>query len=120
MYYDRIQSGIGSYDFILTDFTKDGAWHLLDLSAIIPVNASGISIHVKGACTTVDAQSIARFRGGDVTHSLSTCKLRPQVNGRELAVFFALQPDSSRRIWYQVLVSSWTVLDLTVQGWWIP
>jgi hypothetical protein len=118
MYVERQQSAPGTYDFSIGDFTIDGLWHTLDLSAIVPAGASGVYLHIKSACTTVTTETLYLRQTGSA-QSIATCRIRPQVNGLAITFTPVVGVDSTRRIDYKALTGSWSDLRLTVAGWWI-
>lgn len=97
------------------DFTKDGAWHDLDLSAIVPSGASSVVLKIKGQTTVAPGALVFRKNGntgGETVSGLFT----QVINRPTLAsVFVAL--DANRIVEYLASALTWTVLDLCVVGW---
>ena len=114
-YHDRGDPAV--YDYDKDDLTKDGAWHDLDLSAIVPAGAVLIKIvgHVEGA--GVDWKIWFRKKGNvnEINHGgMET--LRANVERHRSAT---VTPDANRVIQYKADNVAWTTLDLAVRGWWI-
>ena len=43
------RTGVGDYDYDVTTLTQDGAWHVLDLSAIVPASAKLVLLRLAAA-----------------------------------------------------------------------
>jgi len=104
------------YDYDKDDLTKDGTWHDLDLSGIVPEKAKAVFIvgHLQGA--GADWTIMFRKKGNvnEVVHGgMET--LRANVE-RHRSSIIAL--DDNRKIQYKVDDQAWTTLDLAVKGWW--
>lgn len=104
------------YDYAKEDLTIDGAWHDMDLSAIVPEKAKAVFIlgHLQG--NAVDWKISFRKNGNvnDVVHGgMET--LRANVE-RHRSSIVAL--DDDRIIEYNVDNQAWDTLDLAVKGWW--
>lgn len=105
-----------AYDYDKDDLTKDGAWHDMDLSSIIPVGAKAVFIigHLQGA--GVDWHIKFRKKGNvnEIAHGgMET--LRAGVERHRSSV---IALDADRVIQYNVDNQAWTTLDLAVKGWW--
>ena len=104
------------YDYAKEDLTIDGAWHDMNLSAIIPEKAKAVFIigHLEG--NAVDWHIRFRKNGNvnEVAHGgMET--LRANVERHRSSV---VALDDNRIIEYNVDNQAWTTLDLAVKGWW--
>lgn len=105
-----------AYDYAKEDLTIDGAWHDLDLSAIVPEKAKAVFIagHLQG--NAVDWKIAFRKNGNvnEIVHGgMET--LRAGVE-RHRSSTIAL--DGDRKIEYNADNQAWTTLDLVIKGWW--
>lgn len=107
---------LSQHDFGVVDFTQDGAWHELDLSAIAPENTTAVSVHLKGSAVAVGGA--LRIRPSGSTNSSFTCRLRPQVANVPIAFNPTISVSSDRKIEYMVLGQIFNLIDFTVLGWW--
>lgn len=106
-----------AYDFTLTDFTTDGAWHDLDLSSIVPPGSSA-------------AIFISTIKDNLI---LSYIQFRQESNANPYNISLALilaanlsfnhnhivscHPNS--KIQYMASNTTFTEINLIVRGWWI-
>ena len=104
------------YDFAKEDLTLDGAWHDLDLSAIVPDVARAVFIvgHVEG--NGIDWTIMFRKKGNtnEVNHGgMET--IRANVE-RHRSSTVAIGPDQI--IQYKADNQNWATLSLAVRAWW--
>lgn len=114
MFVDR--GDPSGYDFDKDDLTLDGAWHDLDLSAIVPSTARAVLIagHVEGVGADWAIQFKKYGQSNDINHGgMET--LRAGVERHRSAI---VATDNNRKIQYKADNESWDALDLTVRGWW--
>jgi len=103
-------------DFNAASFTTDGAWHTLDLSAIVPQYAKGVCLSVllkgnlvaKGFWFARNGQAFGRnaFRG------------LTQIANQVIALDGVVAVDTDRKIQYLFHNITWLQIDVTVKGWW--
>ena len=103
-------------DYSTDDFTKDDAWHDLDLSAIVPTNAKGIFVRVSIDTNTVPAAFYLRKNGN--SNGYNAFEIRAQVvnlgNATEGIVFI----DANRVVeYYATSGVTWSTLSLIIKGW---
>jgi len=113
-YVDRGDPAV--YDYDKDDLTKDGAWHDMDLSGIVPEKAKAVFIigHLEG--NGADWTIMFRKKGNtnEVVHGgMET--LRANIE-RHRSSIIAL--DDNRKIQYKADAQAWATLDLAVKGWW--
>jgi len=114
MYVDR--GDPAAMDYVKTDLTIDGAWHDLNLSAIVPAGAKAVLLRTSlqsGAATDK-----IRYRKNGNTNEINACgceSLRANVARTRLGVTAI---DANRVIEYNADNIAWTTLELVVRGWW--
>jgi len=114
MYVDR--GDPASYDFAKTDLTIDGAWHDLDLSAIVPKTARAVLLvgHVEGNAVDWEIEFKKYGQTNDINHGgMET--LRANVERCRIMI---VAMDNNQKVQYKVDNQNWTTLDLAVRGWW--
>ncbi|GAI39796.1 unnamed protein product, partial [marine sediment metagenome] len=94
----------------------DGAWHDMDLSAIVPAKAKAVFIigHLQGAAVSWAIMFRKKGNVNEVVHGgMET--IRANIE-RHRSSIVAL--DDDRKIQYKVDDENWDTLDLAVKGWW--
>ncbi len=114
MYVDR--GDPASSDFTLTDFTRDGAWHSLDLSAFIPVTARAVLIDIDFDNTQANKHITLRKNGN--TNNLNHFDVATKVAGQDEHAMAIITPDSGRLIEYNITSGNWDAITFSVRGWW--
>lgn len=114
-YVPRITNLVSDYQ--AGDLTLDGAYHTLDLSAIVPAGASAVNLACKVNTATVN--SIVRFRHPDDTRDQGRCVLRTQVANIDFRSIHAQGCDSNRHIEYYFSNVVWNSVIMLVRGWWL-
>ncbi len=115
MYVDR--GDPASFDFTETDFTDDGAWHDLDLSAIIPATARALLIEFD--INTVNREKHIRIRKYGNTNAINHQDIETFIAGAHQSGSVIVAVDSNRIIEYNIDAATWTELDMTIRGWWL-
>lgn len=103
-------------DFTSANFTKDNAWHELNLSSIIPEHAHGIVFSL-----TVQANAIAKlvtFREPGNAHAQNASKARTIVANMRHQLDCVCVISADRKIEYRAAVAIYEYLEFTVKGWW--
>lgn len=105
-----------SDDFAIGDFTLDGMKHDLDLSSIVPENASGVVfiLTIKSDatgdwCFWLPSEHIRAYNGS---------RRRTQVANIIVSADFTLPIGPSRNLKYEFKVANWEIINVTVKGWW--
>ena len=104
-------------DFAIGDLTLDGAWHDLDLSAIVPENAKCVDIKVNIRNDFVDRRFDIRENGN--VNTVNLLSLWTQVAGIRLGGLFPINLDANRVVEYRAPAAGWTLIFLNVNGWWL-
>lgn len=105
-----------AYDFTLTDFTRNGAWHDLDLSALIPETARAVLIDLDFDNTSANKHITLRKNGN--TNDFNHFDVSTKVAGKDEHVNAVVIPDSTRKIEYKITASGWSAIAMTIRGWW--
>lgn len=114
MYVDR--GDPAAHDFTLVDLTTDGAWHTLDVSAIIPKTAQAVLW--RGQVEGAGADWTVLFRKYGNTNEINVCcleTLRANIVRCRLCVGAI---DHNQKIEYKIDNENWGTINLTVRGWW--
>lgn len=114
MYVDR--GDPTSADFAKEDLPVRNAWHDLDLSSIVPKTARAVLLYVTikiGA-----ANRVIRFRKNGNAQGIVISGVRTQVadvyNTNDMIV--ACDTDGIIEYWIEDV--AWTIISVTVKGWW--
>jgi hypothetical protein len=103
------------YDFTLSNFTTDGNWHDLDLSAIVPDGVRAVILGVN--FTTEPAGSFMMFRKkGNVNEfnvGITRIENSNNENNSEPLIFL----DTSRKIQYKTSNLTFEEIKIIVKGW---
>lgn len=114
-YIDRGDEAID--DFRAIDFTRDGFWHTLDLSGIIPTNATAVSLTVLIASGIIN--DIATF-APRITSGLGNFNtIVSQVANLSINKDLTISIGPNRTIAYKIPPGVWQVVNLSVKGWWL-
>lgn len=106
-----------AYDWLTAFFTKDGAWHTLDLSAIIPTNTTGVLLTCEAQTVLISQILLLRPRA---TSGLSNFSgIVTQIANVPQKFDFSLAIGDNRTIEYFATPVAWPVLSLGVKGWWL-
>lgn len=108
------RGNIAAVDFAIGDFTLDGAWHTLDLSSIVPANATVVHLLVSfKSSVTNDSFWIGRApQAGNPNRSI----VRTAGAFITVSPDITCYPDANRHLEYTGSVST-TVLNMVVKGW---
>ena len=114
MFVDR--GDPAAVDFVDTDLTIDGAWHTLNLSAIIPKVAK--SILLKSRVQAGGIGDRIRYRRAGNSNEINTCSceaLRANALRRRMSV---VAVNGAQEIEYNADNVAWATLEIIVRGWW--
>lgn len=104
-------------DFLIGDFTKDGFWYDLDLSAIVPAGATAVSVFIILQATVI-SRSIALRKKGQV-NSVNQTIMFTQVANLLFSSDILVAVDPDRKIEYKIAAGVNQRCDFTVKGWWL-
>jgi len=105
-----------AYDFTSTAFTKDSAWHELDLSGIIPTNVKAVAVSIVVSNTT--AGKLFRLRTNGNANTMNNAIINTQVALLFYGSDLIVAPDANRKIEYFATSAGWLTINFTVKGWW--
>lgn len=97
------------------DFVTDGTWRELDLSDIVPADACCIMCYVRVEDNVTNDLLFRRVGGVGTEACISS--LTP---GRPVALTFPVNAAGSAIIEYNAANAVWTLIELTVLGWFRP
>lgn len=106
----------GAFDFVAVNFTKDNAWHDLDLSGIVPANARCANLYLVIRATAIHKQ--IQFRSKDVTAEINKSTNWTQVANIRIGYPTSVAVDSDRVIQYKVFDATFNLINFVVSGWW--
>lgn len=115
IYVNRGDPGVD--DFVIGDFTRDGAWHALDLSAIVPANATAVSVRTVTKGTTINRQF--RMRTPRHANAVNIYVVIQQIANLGITKMGTIYPDEFRFIEYWFTDNSFTTMFMTINGWWL-
>jgi hypothetical protein len=104
-------------DFAVGDFTKDGGWHDLDLSGIIPSNASCVGFFLNLKANAVGKLVRVRTKGNIWIGNISMAQT--EVANLSILNDCFCPVGSDGLLEYQASAAGITDLTLTVKGWWL-
>ena len=112
-YYDR--GDPASEDFSAADFTKDGVWHTLDLSGIVPEGTASVHLRIVISSNLAGNAVSLRKKGNTQLVNMAVVAI-PAANityyqDRYVAC------DSNRQIEYFVPDAYWPIINISVRGW---
>lgn len=104
-----------SHDFLVGDLTTDGAWHDLDLSAIVPDGATTVSLIIEIQDNV--ANSSVSFRKNGNSNTIIDPSFREVVANVTIFGQRKVACDSARIIEYSASNLVLTALNVTVASW---
>lgn len=104
------------FDFTQAVLTMDGTWHELDLSAIVPADASVILIG--GFIRDGVVEKTVRFRKSGNANALNVSLMYTQVAGVFIGQDFTIAASPNQKIEY-LADAAIDIIALVVRGWWL-
>ena len=114
MYVDR--GDPASVDFVYTDLTRDGAWHDLDLSSIIPTTARAILIELDIESAHTDNHFLFRKDGN--TYNINHTGAVTKANNKDQHKTCIVATSNTQKVEYKADTATWSLIDIVVRGWW--
>lgn len=105
------------YDYATASFTTDGAWHDLDLSAILP--AGTVAALIKVRITDDATDQYFQFRKNGNSNIYHAPLIRTQAANVSIESELIVFPDSSRVVEYRASNTTFTSIFVLVSGWWL-
>ena len=112
------RDGLGGNDYTIDDFIQDGAFHDLDLSAIVGTQSCLVMFNAHYKHDSEDMQFYLRKNGFSDGNYAVTHFIQPVANTNHMNNSFVMT-DTAGICEYQCMVSSgsWTTINLTVMAW---
>ena len=106
-----------SWDFIETDLITDGAWHDLDLSAIVPLGTKAAILDITYSQNAAGDYILVRKKGNvnEINVGVTRVQVANVVNDACLIV--ALSSDGKAE--YKTINTTFTVINILVRGWFL-
>lgn len=112
-YYDR--GDPASEDFSVADFSKDGVWHTLDLSSIVPEGTVAVYLRVRMVSNLANNHISLRKKGNfyDINRAVVALQVANLMYYQDKWVAC----DSNRKIEYRIPAGYWPTIDVSVRAW---
>ena len=104
-----------SFDFTISDFSTDGSWHDLDLSGIIPVDASAVQVSLFIQDDAIG--SLFQVRKNGNTNGVNAPAIRTSVTNINAYMTAIVSTDNNRKIEYKGSNVSFIDIQLVISGW---
>ena len=111
------RADVATYDFDTTSLTEDGAWHTLDLSAIVPAGAKAVVLRL-GASRSLAGQYF-RVAPLGYTQPCNQANVATQVANVINEQTTIMPMNAARTLSYWATSGTWTAIRVCVLGWWI-
>ncbi len=106
------------YDFALSSFTKDGAWHDLDVSAIVPAGALSCRFSIDVQANAATIPFLFRKKGNSNTYNVEGSYT---IGANALSRHTIEVPlDANRVFQYYFGAATWATINMIITGWKIP
>lgn len=103
-------------DQTVFSFTADGAWHELDLSAIVPEHTKAIDATF--LIKNNQPGKACFFRRAGQANIFNSSSTYTQVGNCECSSDLTIPVDADRKLEYNFVAGGWLTLTFTVKGWW--
>lgn len=111
--HDRGDPATG--DWVTVDLTADGAWHMLDLSSVVPAGVHTIYLFCRLRATAINKRFELRTYGN--TNIMNISQLRTQVANIRTQADIQVFPDSQGRFEYWLSPAGVDESIIIVKGW---
>ena len=105
-----------SADYDKGDLIRDNNWHEMDLSAIVPSGVKAILVHIR--LLSVMGGKVFRLKKLGTSGSYNTAITSTHVSNINDYADKIVSLDDDRKIEYRTSLDPWTVIQVTVKGWW--
>lgn len=112
-WHDR--GNVATYDYQSADLTKDGAWHDMDISAIVGKGQKLVCI--RGYINDNAGGKRAQFRTNGNAQDINVSARRTQVANKTYETDIWVYTDANGVIEYDFDVATWNAITLLVRGW---
>lgn len=104
-------------DFEDTDLIVPTDWRELDLSGIVPAGA--VAVHLRTWLQHTTARNYIQFRKHGNTNDINAFTSITQAANTYIFFDGAVGLDEDRKVDYKVVGEDWTIIFITVAGWWL-
>lgn len=115
-YIDR--GSISTADFTLVDFTIDGYFHDLDLSAIVPVNARLVLMRVT-LLVPPPGWRFAKWKPSFHVGTSNQSATPAQIPYNTWCYDILVAMNEDQKISYNMDNGTWSAINLYIRGWWL-
>lgn len=106
-----------AFDFQVGDLTKDGAWHDLDLSGILPAGAR--AVHLRISIISVATGQVVKFRENGNANEINIARAKVVSNSFSMEYDIIVALDPAGVIEYWATNAAWAQIDICVAGWFL-
>lgn len=106
---------LADYHFKLADFTRDGNWHELDLSSIVPTGTKVVLLYISVGDNVAGSYLYLRKKGQTNIYNLS--QYVTQVADKAYGHFDLLFCSSDYKLEYLAGNGDFTAINMVVKGW---
>lgn len=99
------------------DLDKDGTWHTLDLSSVVPAGAKAVHLYLILFDDAVGSLISFRKNGNNFNSNISVMSTTVASVIEYGEIICAL--DSGRNLQYKVSNVTWLAITVTIKGWWL-
>lgn len=114
MFKDR--NDPAAWDWVIGDLVVGGAWHDLDLSAIVPENAKAVLIRLRYRGAIIGVESNLRANGK--ANAFNVVRFDSQIANLAEEYNVVVQCDPNRLIEYHIGVPAIDRFQIVIMGWW--
>lgn len=115
-YVDR--GALSVYDYSSASFTKDGNWHNLDVSAIVPSSAKLVVMRCR--LNSTGAGKLMQIASDGYVGGVNSWIAGTQVTGINIYQTSSPIPMiGTGIIQYNITAATWSLCDLVILGWWL-
>lgn len=111
------RADIATYDFDANNLTQDGAWHTLDLSAIVPAGAKAVVLRLGASHSS--AGRYFRVAPLGYTGSCNQANVTSQVANVINEQTTIMPMNTARTLSYWATSGTFAAIRVFVMGWWI-
>jgi len=106
-----------AWDYAAGDFTKDGNWHELDVSAIVPAGATAVLLKYEFQGVAVD--TTFEFRKDGNANAYNTAKIRAVIAGVVHYCDCVCPISTDRKLEYRQTGNPIININVVIKGWWL-
>ena len=106
-----------NWDWTTLNFTRDGNWYDLDLSAIVPTGA--VAVLLRAFIKSLTVSCYIAFRKNGNANTINIDALYTQVSNIANRTTIIVACDSSQKIEYAGSSGTGEILTVAVAGWWL-